>query len=216
MAGALLSGCIYLPYPGPLPDDSLLEDTTLDFFIGATYQDVRLNLGDPDWMLASPNGENFYLVYRRLGSWGAYAGGFVIPVPDVGGLTGVGAGWAGAGKDNWPFCYLLEFDERGYLLRYQTESYKDFENRRMPGCREILYFANVLPVSPRTLSEKDIEEKLGIVQSPQATPSTLGDAEFGAGTSAQPLAVVILPPGRGGERTAHLIHAAGKTIYFID
>jgi hypothetical protein len=91
----------------------------------------------------------------------------------------------------------LEFDEHGYLLRYQTESYKDFENRRMPDCLRILYFANVLPDNHYTLSEKQIEEKLGIVQSPQATPSTINVAEFWAGTSTQPLTVVILPPGRG-------------------
>jgi hypothetical protein len=155
-------------------------------------------------MLALPDDEHFYLVYRELGSWGAWVGGVFIPAP---GCVGCGVGGGGAGKDNWPFCYLLEFDEHGYLLRHQTETYKDFENRRMPGCLYILYLANVLPLAPRTLSEEAIEEKLSIVQSPQETPSTADVTDSEAGVSIQPLTVVILPAGRG-PTPASGIHSA--------
>jgi hypothetical protein len=89
-----------------MPDDSLYDDLTLESLVGTSYGNVMGNLGQPTSIHDLSDGQGFYFLYHRLGSFGAVV--FLLTKEVV------------KGKDNWPFCYVLEFDKDGFMLDYET------------------------------------------------------------------------------------------------
>jgi hypothetical protein len=131
----LLGGCLVVPYPGPLPDASLIEESTLDSLLGTSREDVENELGRPDFVVTPPDGENSIVVYRELGSWGAVFWMVAAEYGAGGGLE--------KGEDNRPFCYLLELDGQSKVVRYEVESRISYSGR-LPTCFEILSNSELL------------------------------------------------------------------------